>query len=325
MSKLELCPIEHCDVQDREKLALYREKIESWHELLIGDEEHSIFGQYTDMMWQDAAWRMANEARRFTFEDGPTSAINPILGKLIDHGYAMSQVIALSRLMEKSYPSNPKKAVVSIRRIVDEISTHRELFTREVCVAHNGLSYDWHPSPDSTPSQGVQWVEANGPNAYMMSCVRHMWFDQLSGISAYNRNRNDLIPGLVFDRLITLIDDPVFKEIEKLRNKRVAHAADAYSRSQVDNLRKNLKFEELEKAHYILTGLIQAVSEGLLCGYRIGTSVPREQPDAFEHFDKSFIQPARMKEFYRFWCDHSQRREKWLTEAYHVTLPELNK
>jgi hypothetical protein len=325
MQKLDFCPIDDCDVFDREKLMQYRDKAQSWHELLVGDEEHSVFGQYTNMMWQDAAWRMANEARRFTFDDGPTSAINPILGKLIDHGYAMGQVIALSRLMEQPIPGQPKKAVVSIRRIVDELCANRELFTREVFVSHNGLCYDWQTSSHSTVSNRVEWVEPTGSNGYLISLLKHEQFDKLSGVDACSRSRDDRLPDSIFDRLQDKLNDAVFDEIKYLRNKRIAHAADAYSRNQVQNLRQSLKFEELEKAHYILTGVIQTVAVALLFGHRIGTSVPREQPNAFEHFEKPFIQPSRMREFYQFWCAHSQEREDWLTKAYHDTLPELAK
>lgn len=323
MPKLNFCPIDNCDVGDKEKLTLYQEKAQSWHELLIGDEVHSVFGQYTNMMWQDAAWRMANEARRFTQEDGPSSAINPILGGLIDNGYAMGQVIAISRLMETSDPRRPTKAVISIRRIVDELCDNRELFTREVFVSHNGLCYDWQHSSNSITSECLQWVDSNGPNGYLMSQIRHMQFDKLCGFAAGSRSREDRFPDSIFERLRDKLSDPVFEEIKNLRNKRIAHAADANSRSQVQNLRQSLKFAELEKAHYILTGVIQAISEGLLFGHRIGTSVPREQPDAFEHFDKPFIQSNRMSEFYQFWCEHTQKREDWLTTAYRDTLPEL--
>jgi hypothetical protein len=313
-------PIEKCDVQDKAKLTEFRKMAASWHQLLHNDAEHSVLSQYSNMMWQDAAWRMANEARRYAFDDGPSAAINPILGKLIDHGYAMGQIISLSRLLERSDPDHPKKAVVSIRRIVDEMYDNRALFTREIFVANDKIPYDWIPTQAAAPNQ---WVEPTGANGSMMASLMHVKFDKLSGISSNNRSRTDQIPETIFQRLKDMLDDSVFDEIKNLRNKSVAHAADAYSRSQIANLRKSLKFSELEKAHHILTGVIQSVSMGLLFGYQVGTSVPREQPEAFEHFDKPFIDPSRKKEFYRFWCAHSEEREGWLTDAFKATLPEL--
>jgi hypothetical protein len=323
LSKFLRQPIEDCDVKDRMKLATYRAMATSWIELLHDDSEHSIVSQYHNMMWQDAAWRMANEARRYTFDDGPSSAITPVLGQLIDHGYAMGQVIAISRLLEKSNPKRPKKAVVSIRRIVDELYENRCLFTREIFVTRHGCGYDWFPGSGSTSSTELRWVEPTGANGWLQSCIMHDLFDKLSGTDSQKRHRDDRLPDSIFETLTKKLDDPVFNEIAKLRNKRVAHAADAYSRNQVDNLRKSLKFEELEKAHYILTGVIQTVSSVFLTGLHIGTSVLRAQPEAFEHIDKPFIQSARKREFWKFWCAHTREREKWLNDARNDTLPEL--
>jgi hypothetical protein len=323
MPSLFSTPIEKCDVKDLSKLACYREKAVSWYDLLHNDKEHSISGQYSDMMWQDAAWHLANEARRYTFEDGPTAAITPILGKLIDQGYVMGQVIALSKLLEKSNPKQPKKGVISIRRIVDEMYHNRNLFSREIFVAGDGYPYDWYTAPGSTSSKGVSWINERGPDGWMLSSFKHEAFDKLSGTTAGSRSRDDCISDEIFERLQAKLDDPVFNIIKNLRDKRIAHAADLYSRDQVENLKNSLKFDELNKAHYILTGVIQSVSVALLPGYRLGSSVPIEQPDAFNYFDMPFIQPHRKREYYQFWSKHSQKRERWLTDAFNEVLPEL--
>lgn len=317
------CPVEKCDVERKDALAKYRAKLQIWHALLFDDVEHSIFSQYTDMMWHDAAWRIVNEARRFTIDDGPSSAISPILGKLIDHGYAMTQVVAVSKLLEKSDPLHPKKAVISIRRVVDEIIEHRGLFTREIFVSHDGIPYDWTPSPESSSSDQIEWVGQDGSNGRMLASLKHLHFDKLSGVAKSNRSRDDKVSKAIFDRLSDQLNDPVFEEIRNLRNKRIAHAADANSRAQITNLRKSLKFSELEKAHKILTGVLQAISQGLLFGKFVGTSVPTEQPEAFEHLELPFVQSSRTKETYQLWCDHVREREGWLTSAYHETIPEL--
>lgn len=323
------CAIENCDVEEKEKLERYRDIAESWHNLLFDDPEHCIYHQYTNMMWHDAAWRVANEARRFTIDDGPSSAISPILGRLIDNGYAMTQVVAVSKLLEASPPDKPKKAgkpnkaVVSIRRVVDEMSANRQLFTREIFVSHDGIPYDWSPSCNHVTSNQVEWAEPGNANGWMCAQLKHQHFGKLSGVVAYNRSRTDLVSDSIFDRLVKQLNDPVFTEIKNLRNKRIAHAADATSRSEVTDLRKSLKFTELEQAHKILTGVIQAVSQGLLFGKRVGTAVPPEQPEAFEHLETPFVQSSRKTEIYKFWMDHVNERENWLSTAYYETIPEL--
>lgn len=318
-----------CDVVDKDKLIRYRELAEHWYVLLHGDAEQSVSGQISDMMWQDAAWRLANEARRFTFDDGPTAAVSPILGKLLDRGYISGQIIAISRLIEKHEPRHPKKGVVSLRRIVDELDANREVFTREIFVSNNGLPYDWEEarrkhSQNAAPSSSIQFMESVGPAAFYMAMGKHEQFDLLAGSQVGDRQRSDRIADAVFDRLKQKLNDPVFNEVLKLRHKRVAHAADAYSRDQVDNLRKGLKLEEFAKAHYVLTGVLQALSQGLLFGFRVGTSVPTTQPEEFEYLNVPFVQATRMRDIGRFWSEHCNARETWLSDAYFDTLPELS-
>ncbi|MDT9121160.1 hypothetical protein RSW84_27335, partial [Escherichia coli] len=53
------------------------------------------------------------------------------------------QVIAITRLLEKAPASQPKKAVISLPRIVDEVRAARELITRENFVCRDALPYDY--------------------------------------------------------------------------------------------------------------------------------------------------------------------------------------
>jgi len=314
-----------CDVHDQEKLERFRELKTVWHELLHGDESHSLSGQFSDMMWQDAAWRTANEARRFADPDDPTAAIAPMLAAMLDRGYVSGQVIAISRLLEVSSPKNPKRGVVSLRRVVDEISQARDLFTREVFVSHDGLPYDWEAArrAESLPSgSAVRWMESKGPGAWVTAMGQHEVFDSLSRVSPDHRNREDRIADAVFDRLAAAFDDPVFADVLALRNKTVAHAADAFSRSQVKDLRKGLKLDEFAKAHYLLLGVMQVISSTLLYGHWIGATVPISQSNQFEHLQAAFVQPARLRDLVQFWHAHCSERDGWLSDAFYELLPE---
>lgn len=319
--------VEDCDVVDRERLMAFRERGAVWHELLHGDELHSISSQFSDMMWQDAAWRCANEARRYSAEGGPTAAVTPILGAMLDRGYVSGQVIAIARLLEPSNPTHPKKAVVSLKRLVDDISENRHLFTREIFVAHDGLPYDWEACrAENLPSLAdgeAHWMDNFGPNAWASAMGQHENFDALSGTADGPRSREDRISDAIFERLEAALTDPVFKDVLTLRHKVVAHAADAFSRAQASDLRTGLKLDEFARAQYILLGVMQAISSTLLFGGWIGAAVPLSRTDQFENLDKPFVAPARLPDLRAFWGDLCDERDGWLTAAFEEMLPEL--
>jgi hypothetical protein len=318
--------IEECDVEDREKLAAYRAMADSWHELLSGDSRHSIGAQFSDMMWQDAAWRVANEARRFTINDGPTAAIAPILGAMIDRGYVAGQVISISRILEFSNSKHPKKGVVSLRRLVDEIRSNRELLTREIYVSQDALPYDWEAVRanevliDNGPQLKARWVANEGPEAWLMAMGQHETFDRLADVAPTSRSRHDLINENILDRLEESLKDPVFEEVMKLRNKVVAHAADAFSRSQISDLRMGLQLDEIARAHYLLLGVYQAISSTILFRYWIGSAVPVPQHDQFMHLDSVFVKKDNLKDLRLFWKAHCDERDQWLTDSYEALI-----
>lgn len=317
-------PIADCDVYDREKLVAYRACAASWHDLLFGDEQHAIGIQFNDMMWQDAAWRVANEARRFTSEDGPTAAIAPILGAMLDRGYVAGQVIAISRLLEQSDPKHPKKGVVSLKRLVSEIRSQRTTLTREIYVSHDALPYDWEAvreSEDWTCEVEARWLATDGPNAWATAMGQHETFDKLSGVRPDARKRDDLIDEAILDRLENNLTDPVFQEVLNLRHKIIAHAADSFSRSQINDLRRGPKLDEFARAHYLLLGVYQAISATLLFGQWIGTVVPVSQSDQFIHLDAAFVVSTRLPHLRTFWKEHCEERDGWLTDAFKEIIP----
>jgi hypothetical protein len=317
--------MEQCDVSDTDKLVRFREKLEQWNDLLSGDESHAISGQFADMMWQDAAWRSANEARGYAKEDGPNASVAPLIGALLDRGYVAGQVLAIGRLLERSDPKNPKRAVVSLRRLVAEIKDARDLITRENFVANDALPYDYEKGERAEHEKiaaelerrgGAYYIRnpTDGPDAWGISKSQHQLFDRLSGVDRDKRSRTDLIQRDFLARLEAYLDDPVFEQILDLRNKSVAHAADAFSRSQTNLLRTGLTMDEITRAHYLLFVVYQVLSVVFFGVSRGGVPVP--QHDQFEHLDEPFIRAARLPELRKFWVDHSNERESWMTKAY---------
>ena len=62
----------------------YRAAHTRWIEWLDGDPVHSINGQLSQLMWQDAVFRTLNEARKATHATRPTSAVAPLLAQFLD-------------------------------------------------------------------------------------------------------------------------------------------------------------------------------------------------------------------------------------------------
>lgn len=313
-------PVEDCDVHDYTKLIRYRERAETWVSVLSGDPLNSVSAQLIDMFWNDAVWRSLNESRRLAI-DREGIGTPGIVAALLDRGYLTGQVLSVSRLLERS-SRNATKQVNSLRRIADELSAERGLFTREVFVAHDGLPFDWEAVRERVGFQaGVVWRDTAGPNAWEMALLRHKEFDRLSGVSSGQRSRNDLISDHLWQKFEQTLNDPVFEDILAFRHKSIAHAADEFSRSAAPNLRLGVSLNEFARAHYLLLGLYQAISANLLYQSWLGSAVPVPQVDQFEDLDLRLLEDDARPSMKEFWDDHCSEREGWLTSAYYEIIP----
>jgi hypothetical protein len=310
--------VSDCDVVCKTNLERFREKRTEWLEWLDDDPVHAITKQLHEIMWNDVTYRTFNEGRRFAFDE-PTAAIAPLLAEFIDVGYIATQVLAVSKLIELN-PTNRQKAVISLRRLVDDISTEIELITRENFVAHDGLPYDFAPvkkRDHATVRSGTYWKPQRGPDAWYPSERRHQDFDRLSGITPAHRSRNDQVRKDVFDRLLDALQQPVLKEILLLRHKIVAHAADPANRRNIVN---DLTLGKIAEAHKILLQVAQVVSSLVLCGGGVGT-FPHAQFDQLQYLDTHFVLSIHIKELRAFWDAQEAERNKWIMDADKALLP----
>lgn len=325
-------PIEACGVSDPAKLTQFRQKLEQWSHFISGDP-NSLAGQFGEMMWYDIAWRAANEARRFAEDDGTKASVAPLIAMMLDRGYVAGQVIAITRLLEYSNPKQPNKGVVSLKRMVDEMRDARELITRENFVSHDALPYDWEAMQEAALAKVTEQLAQSGgkairtelsltgPEGFDQARMQHELFDQLSGVAPADRARGDLIATSFFDRLDDLLGDKLLLEIKELRNKSIAHAADAFSRSRASALRSGLSLKDFDRAHYLLFAVFQTLSVVLLGQWR-ASPVPTGQQDMFEYLTTPFLSEQRLEAMSAFWKAHCQEREDWMTRAFHEILPK---
>ena len=62
---------------------------------------------------------------------------NPLIGEQLVMGHIAREVLGIRRLMDET------RGVISLRRLVTDIRGRWKLFTRENCVCHDGLPYDY--------------------------------------------------------------------------------------------------------------------------------------------------------------------------------------
>jgi hypothetical protein len=89
-------------------------------------------------------------ARQKTDEESVVSAQSGLLAHFLDQGYVATQVLAIRRLLDS------RKDVFSLRRLLDNITTHQHLITREIYVCNDGLPYDseaWQSVPLENPQR----------------------------------------------------------------------------------------------------------------------------------------------------------------------------
>jgi hypothetical protein len=313
-----------------DSLEVYRATHARWLDWLDGDPEHSINGQISQLFWQDAVFRSFNLARRLAKDGEPKAAVSPILAQFLDQGYVAAQVLGISKLVEKSDPKHPKRGVVSLRRLVDDITSNAALLTRANFLGLEGAPYDHEPLrraavdamlAKSGGAVAFHWANPVGDDAWIRSEQMHEQFDRLSNTRADARTPGDRVSPELLQKLSDAMEAKVFATILQLRHKTIAHAADAFSRSSVDDRRKGLTFNEVDEALQILLAVRQVVQAGILYSSWRGAAVPTPQQDQFEHLDSPFVDETGREALRSFWREHCAERDGWLDRGYNAFLP----
>lgn len=318
-----------CSVANKELLTEFREKRSEWMDWLERDVHHNIWDQIHSMMWNDAAYRSLNEARRFASEENPTAAVNGMFGELIDRGYVSTQVLDICRITDRSN-NDPKKGVISLRRLLDNIRNNRHLLTRENFVSYDGLPYDYATAEQAhieslTPEERgkARWVSTKGPDAWGSSQRIHSAFDELSGVVEDKRTRTDLIHEDVFKTVESWLDAPVLKKLRTHRNKFIGHAADELSRRVEPLDRLGLSLDEIAEAQRIVIRIATTIGSHILYDTALGGVVPTPQFNVFENLEMPVIPAANTAEIEDWWHKHASERENWLQERIDLITGQI--
>jgi hypothetical protein len=298
-------PLDQCDVVDRKKLEAYREKRYewlSWYELRKG-EPNTIQQQLFTMIFLDMEYRLLASARQSA--DQTFSAQSGLLAHFLDQGYVATQVLAIRKLLDG------RKDVFSLRRLLEDISDHRQLITRETYVCHGGLPYDseaWQSQAQTIEVQ-IWGIEAPGLGRFLGSRVRHEMFDKLSGVLPAARQREDLIKVDVFAKLKNLLMNSTAEKIVLLSHKFFAHAATEDSRGTLAF--SGIKLADVDEVQRAFVRVERAITDLLLFIAIAREVVPMPPLGMFKGLEHPYASAEAIKNMDTIWDQLSEERNHW--------------
>jgi hypothetical protein len=225
-SGLQETPIDQCDVVDKNGLRRHRELRKKWLSWLQADPNHPIWSQLFKIVLNDLAVRTLAAAA----EDDPQSPLhNPLLARALIEGHQDAQILGIRRLWD-----NDTK-VISLRRLLKDIRTNLDVFTREIYISVSGLPYDPNPAAVIASVTGPRFVSPRSPTlSPLLTEKAQQRFDRLSIIPAKRRTRTDRIPKSLIDHLEKHITENGTDDIVKWSHQFVAHAGDSRAKGWRD-------------------------------------------------------------------------------------------
>jgi len=221
-----------CDVHDKEALAIFRTKRANWKSWLLEDPL-CVSNQRRNMLWNDAIFRTFNEARRLTISRRSDAlGFNKPLVDLIDNEFVDSQVMAIRRLTDPNF-YDPKKAVLSLPRLIEDMHANIDIFTRENYISYDGSKYNG--SSYGTHEQRLYWK------------LKQEIFDRLSNVSPSDRSRVDRVHKNVFKSLKKKLK--ICDNLRTYANKFIAHAADPKGRLKLTSRQKKITLNNLDRCY----------------------------------------------------------------------------
>jgi AbiU2 len=298
-----------CDVNNKQKLLRYRDKWFEWMKWYEHNdsEPNSIESQIHRMLFNDLTYRGIVSVRASVDTDLRISARSATLAYLLDHGYVVSQVLSIQKLLD------PRKDVISVKRLLRDIEKHRELITREIYVAGDGHPYDYASwgqtvSP-SDPMPQILGIEAPGLVRFAISKDLHDKFDLLSGKRARERTRDDVIPKSIFRTLDSWISGRSADDISEIRNTFIAHSADAIRRGSAQFT--GVKFSQIDELQQAIVRVERALTDYVLSRRVARDVVPFPPLGIFSGLGLPYCPPETEDSMHQRWDELSEDRNAW--------------
>ena len=234
-----LCRIEDCDVLDRESCRQFRELRTHLHDMLVGDDDHSVSRQITSLLWRDYTWCQLNECRIKLDAAGKT--LNDGLLQLLDQGFIANQALAIRRLVERK-ATRENRSVYSLYTSIDTLIESDHLLTRENVICYNGAKFD------GSGSTCLDQLSSHAHRAFDSMCDAPTGgrFDRLSTVKMKQ-----------FGSHLSACDKMV-----EMANKVIAHASAPTNRGGVSGF----SLDDLDRAYAAIIKVAQAISTRALFG-----------------------------------------------------------
>lgn len=268
-----------------------RDKRQQWIDCLDGKDINSIRNQLARMTWNITAFRVLMED---VFDRAPDTEeggkqVNWLLVELLKESFLASILLALRRLMDKA-GIDGKRGVISLWSLLKDISDHSHLMTRDAII-HLGPPGEKH---------GDLWLQD-------WLKLKHSLVDQLTETDEGSRSPSDRIPRSVFDRQSKTLQDK-FKNVEKLINKEIAHAASPESRGSVkyDGILWSDPYDlhaELCKTSHFLQDIISETG--------MNSFLPVFQGDEFQYLSRPLISETECQRLADRWAKLVAEYESW--------------
>ena len=293
---LELVMFDLCkaDVQDKESLSIFRNKILDLQKIFIygNDDIHSISNQYQEMIWNDTVYRTFNEARRISeITNSPNTGLPGTLIEMIDRNFFDTQAMAIRRLTDP-HEFRPNRTVNSIPSIIEEIKSISGIFTRENYICYNGTPYDNSTLPE-WPDQAKHEE-------------RNKQFDRIA-VKFTTRSRDDLLDIEILKKLEKELQD--FDLIRAYTNKYVAHAAASGNRYKLIPELKKLTLQALEDSYRKIVAICKVLGDVLDVYFLAEIATP--QFDQLENWNMPFVTKEDHLELYKYWESRREMFERW--------------
>ncbi len=214
--------VAQCNVPEERRRALgqFRDKRRIWLSWLADDEHHAIWSTLHEMVWTDVVFKVLSGLA----EDGDDNALNnPLLVEALLNGHVATQVLAIRRLMDRG-----SSGIISLRRLVTDVTSNFDLFTRENFVCFDGLPYDY-ANVRQARLEKLNKGQSEGPEADGPSKLAHMEFDRLAGDPA-KRTPLDRLPRRLLTTMNKWLVESEADQLAKWSHLYLAHAGDRLAR-----------------------------------------------------------------------------------------------
>jgi hypothetical protein len=267
------------------------------------------------MIWNAAAFRMINEARRHAPQNQHGApCVNALLHALLDRCFFESQMLAVRRQLDDD-GLRGKRGVFSLRSLLDDLSEHRAILTRKNFFASARSVMDIDAAIAWEKAEFQKMIEEGSGSGWQSMAADplsirqlHETFDELSGVAATDRSPSDVVSEDVFVGLQYQVSR-IAKFIEPV-NKLLAHAATPESRAFLPPEELDVTLGDLWHAHEIICRCCQFIDRFLLrqTSHRF---LPLPGADVLAHLEIPLAEDRSKSVLRDAWTAFEAETESW--------------